>query len=107
MTFSDTIVPISLVSERSGVPEKVLEGFVDLARQYELEGLWLFGSRARGTHMPWSDIDLACIGRRVSGFAVDLDDDLSTPLRIDVVDLEDALEDDFLDAIQADLTRLL
>jgi len=27
----------------------------------QLDSLWLFGSRARGDHRPWSDIDLAVV----------------------------------------------
>ena len=51
-----------------------------------LEGVYLFGSRARGEHRPDSDVDVAVVLRRVRGplAAVDLELlDLTYPLEIE------------------------
>jgi predicted nucleotidyltransferase len=45
--------------EDRGVDTQALTAF--LARQTDVEAAWLFGSRARGTHRPWSDVDLAIV----------------------------------------------
>lgn len=57
-------------------------------RHPEVESVQLFGSRAKGTHQPWSDVDLALRGvtdpLRAEAIAADLDE-LPLPYRFDVV----------------------
>lgn len=47
----------------------------DIETRYDIEEAWLFGSRARGTHKPDSDADLAVIlrGERQNVLGVKLD----------------------------------
>ena len=60
--------------------------------------IYLFGSRARGSHKPSSDIDLALdIGQKLSNFqlaqAKGVVDGLYLPLSVDIVDFQ-AVPDD-------------
>ena len=48
--------------EKTGIKDKVIEEIRDLARQYDVEKVILFGSRARGDYKERSDIDLAVSG---------------------------------------------
>lgn len=73
--------------ERTGLKSAVIEGIVRLADRYQLEKVILFGSRARGDHWRASDIDLAVLGGDVTGFAIDVEEEVPTLLTFDVVDL--------------------
>jgi len=48
--------------ENTGIKDCVLEEICNLAQQYEIEKVILFGSRARGDFYKTSDIDLASCG---------------------------------------------
>lgn len=52
--------------------ERAIRAFVDrVARQYDLAGVILFGSRARGNFRPESDADIAVLLQGVPGRRVD------------------------------------
>ena len=60
-----------------------------------LARLWLFGSRARGDHRRWSDIDVAVdpVGPLPAGWLADVRDALAESnllLDVDLVDLSEA-----------------
>lgn len=58
-----------------------------LAERNRLDRVILFGSRARGDYLRNSDIDLAVFGGDVVSFALDVEEETSTLLTYDVVDL--------------------
>ena len=74
----------------SSVPvERVYEQIADFAREAGARRVVLFGSRARGTNGPHSDIDLAVEGcPDFSALEARLQDDLWSLLRIDIVNLD-------------------
>ena len=82
--------------------ERVEREIVDLARRYGLQKVILFGSRARGTNRPRSDIDLAVSGGDVTGFYFAVDEETWTLLSFDVVDLDEKHSADFLAEIERD-----
>ena len=53
----------------------------------------MFGSRARGDHKRASDIDLAVQGGDISRFALDVEEETSTPLKYDVVNLDRTVQE--------------
>lgn len=69
-----------------------------LVRFPEVERALLFGSRAKGTHKPGSDIDLALIGQgldwRKLGQIDDALDDLLLPYRFSLVELSERTDAD-------------
>ena len=54
----------------SGIEKKLWKEICDLAKQYDVDRVILFGSRARGDYKKVSDIDLAVSGGDVSGFSI-------------------------------------
>ena len=60
----------------------------------------LFGSRARGDHKERSDIDLAFYGGEQSRFILSVDEETSTLLEFDIVDLEKPIQNELLESIQ-------
>lgn len=83
-----------------GLRRQLLQALVDMARQYEIERLILFGSRARGDNKERSDIDLAVSGGNISAFAAAVDEELPTLLLLDVVNLDAAVDEELLQSIE-------
>ena len=84
----------------TGIRDQVIEEIRMLAEKYQIEKIYLFGSRARGDYHRTSDIDLAVSGGDFDRFALDIDEDTSTLLKFDIVDLNRSVHPELLDAIQ-------
>lgn len=82
-----------------GIKSNVLDEIGDLARKYNIEKVYLFGSRARGDFKERSDIDLATIGGNHAGFAIDVDEETSTLLKFDVVNLDKKISSELRESI--------
>ena len=87
-------------AEKTGISEQVIQEIVRLAQKHRIEKVILFGSRARGDFYRASDIDLAVSGGDVTGFALDVDEQTSTLLQYDVVDLSADIQENLRDSIQ-------
>ena len=83
-----------------GLKRQLLQALTELARQYGIEKLILFGSRARGDNKERSDIDLAVSGGNISAFAAAVDEDLPTLLLFDVVNLDAPVDEELLQSIE-------
>ena len=59
----------------------------------------LFGSRARGDYKLKSDIDLAFQGGKGNYFSFDVDEETSTLLQFDIIDLDKPVQDELLESI--------
>ena len=75
--------------QETGIRKEVLEEIRGLAKKYHIGKVVLFGSRARGDYKRASDIDLAVCGGNVSRFALEVEEETSTPLKYDVIDLDE------------------
>ena len=84
----------------TGIREQVIEEIRILAEKYQIEKIYLFGSRARGEYHRTSEIDVAVSGGEFDRFALDIDEDTSTLLKFDIVDLNRMVHPELLDAIQ-------
>ncbi len=84
----------------SGISETVIREIVDIAKQQEVEKVLLFGSRARGDFRRTSDIDLAVSGGNVARFAADIQEETSTLLMFDIVDLDGSVQKELLQSIE-------
>ena len=58
----------------SGIKEEVFQQLICLAKEYQIERMILFGSRARGDFYTVSDIDLAVSGGDFNRFALDAEE---------------------------------
>lgn len=71
--------------------QNIIQKLCMLSREYQVEKLLLFGSRARGTNYEYSDIDLAAWGIRSAAQYLDFQDAIEeqvpTLLRFDLVDM--------------------
>ena len=74
--------------EETGMKAQVIEEIRALAGEYGVEKVILFGSRARGNYKRASDIDLAVSGGDILRFALAVDEETSTPLRYDIINLD-------------------
>ena len=87
------------MAEETGIKEIVLNQIREIAQKCEIEKVILFGSRARGDFHDRSDIDLAISGGRGNYFALMVEEDTSTLLKFDVVDLEGSVQKELREAI--------
>jgi predicted nucleotidyltransferase len=71
-----------LTIEEVAAMQQVFSGFT------EVEKVMIYGSRVRGNHKPYSDIDMTLIGQNISDYTVtEIDfalDDLLMPYKIDL-----------------------
>ncbi len=83
-----------------GVSDIVEKQIIDIARNNQIEKVILFGSRARGDYKRTSDIDLAVSGGNISAFSLVVDEETSTLLEFDVVNLDKSVEEELLSSIK-------
>lgn len=82
-----------------GVNEKLEQEILALAIQNKIEKVILFGSRARGDYKRTSDIDLAVSGGNIAKFALEVDEETSTLLEYDIVNLDGSVQEELLNSI--------
>ena len=75
----------------TGIKPQVQDEICHLAEKYHLDRVILFGSRARGDYWRASDIDLAVSGGDITRFSLDLEEETSTLLTYDVVNLDEKI----------------
>ncbi len=92
---------ISQVRQRMilGINKKVEEEIVQIAEKNNISKVIVFGSRSRGDYHRTSDIDLAVSGGNYSRFCLDVDEDTSTLLEYDIVNLDGRVDEDLLESI--------
>ncbi len=86
--------------DNTGINTLVIREIRELARKYNVDKVLLFGSRARGDHKPKSDIDLAFSGGDGVRFTLAVDEETSTLLKFDVVNLDGSVQPQLLESIR-------
>ncbi len=84
---------------KTGIKQCVIQEIIHLAQKYDVQKVILFGSRARGDYKLKSDIDLAFQGGKGNYFSFDVDEETSTLLQFDIIDLEKPVQDELLESI--------
>ena len=79
----------------TGIRPEVIEEIRKLAQK-----VILFGSRARGDFRRTSDIDIAVTGGDFSRFALDVDEETSTLLEYDIVNLDRDMQEELRESIE-------
>lgn len=82
-----------------GVRNIVWQEIKDFARLYNIRKVVLFGSRARGDYKKTSDIDLAVWGGNIPAFMLDVDEETSTLLNFDIVNMDGAVQPELRESI--------
>lgn len=88
------------LSGKTGIRENVMEEIIQIAKQNQVKKLILFGSRARGDYKERSDIDLAFLGGDSSRFILTVDEETSTLLKFDVIDLQKPIKKELRESIE-------
>ena len=83
-----------------GISEAVIREITEIAKRNQIQEIILFGSRARGDYNRTSDIDLAVTGGNISGFAVSIEEETSTLIEYDIVDLDKPVSEELLKSIR-------
>ncbi len=86
----------------TGIKPMVREEICGLAKRYGIKKVILFGSRARGDFHEKSDIDLAVEGGDFPRFALDVEEETSTLLKYDMVELDREVQQELLDSIRGE-----
>ena len=86
--------------EDNGIKSVVIKEIRDFAQKYGVDIVILFGSRARGDYKRVSDIDLAVTGGDLVRFALDVQEETSTLLKFDVVNLDGSIQEELRDSIE-------
>ena len=90
----------SIKIEQTGIKQQVIDEIRELAKKYNVEQVLLFGSRSRGDYKRTSDIDLAVRGGDIDRFALDVEEETTTLLEYDIVDLDEPMQPELLESIQ-------
>lgn len=84
----------------TGIKPIVIEEICDIARKYHVQKVLLFGSRARGDFKAKSDIDLAVQGGDFIRFMLDVNEETSTLLKFDIVNLNEEIQSELTESIK-------
>ena len=82
--------------------ERIEREIISAARRFNVKRVILFGSRARGTNRPRSDIDIAITGGDFFNFTAAVNEEIDTLLKFDVVNLDEKISDEFKAEIARD-----
>ena len=88
------------LSLSTGIKPIVLTEIFDLAGKYGMEKVILFGSRARGDYHRASDIDLAVQGGDFDRFALDVNEETSTLLEYDIINMDEEISESLRESIE-------
>lgn len=88
--------------KKTGISNKVIEEIQNIALKNHVKKVILFGSRARGDFYKKSDIDLAVEGGSFAKFAMSVDEETSTLLEYDIVELDKGISTELQDSIKRD-----
>lgn len=83
-----------------GIDDSIEQDIISIAIKNDIKKLILFGSRARGDFKSTSDIDLAVEGGNISAFAVQVDEEVSTLLEFDIINLDGRVQKELLESIR-------
>ena len=84
----------------TGIKKQVLDEILMAAEKNNIEKVILFGSRARGEYRKTSDIDLAVSGGRIAHFQADIEEEVSTLLSFDIVNMDGSVQEELVDSIK-------
>ena len=87
-------------NELYGLRKNILNEIIYIGEEHNIQKITLFGSRARGDYKERSDIDLAVYGGDADGFAIVVEEKVSTLLKFDVVDMNKPVQKELMYSIE-------
>ncbi|SFO21514.1 Nucleotidyltransferase domain-containing protein [Pseudobutyrivibrio sp. UC1225] len=84
----------------NGLKKNICEEIIKAAKRNKVDKVILFGSRARGDYKERSDIDLAFCGGDSNAFILEVDEEIDTLLKFDIIDLERPVQKELLESIK-------
>ena len=84
------------------IPQNVKEDIIAFAIKHDIDKVVLFGSRARGTNTPRSDVDIAVYGENFDDFYFDVLDNVDSLLVFDMIDMNGCVSMRLLEDIERD-----
>ena len=84
----------------TGIKPIVIDEICGFARKYDVKKVILFGSRARGNFKEKSDIDLAVQGGDFIRFMLDVNEETSTLLSFDIINLDEEIMSELRESIE-------
>ena len=84
----------------TGIKQRVIDEICQYAKACDIQKIILFGSRARGDYKERSDIDLAVTGGDYNQFFLLVEEETSTLLKYDIVNLDASVQQELLQSIQ-------
>lgn len=102
-TAQEDFVTEGIKKRLFNLPGRIESDLTALAERYGISKIVLFGSRARGDNGSKSDVDIAVFGcNDFSSFSLDVDDEVQTLLKFDIVNMDEKVSDELRGAIQRD-----
>ena len=86
--------------EKTGIRQEVIREIQEFAKKYQVKKVILFGSRARGDFKEKSDIDLGVKGGDFARFSLDVNEETTTLLKFDIINLDEKIQQELKDSIQ-------
>ena len=86
--------------KNTGIKQAVIDEICNIAKNSNVDKVILFRSRALVDYKYRSDIDLAVSGGKVDIFAITVDEETSTLLKYDIVNLNASIQEELLESIQ-------
>lgn len=84
------------------IPDRVMRDLITFSKEYKIQKVVLFGSRARGTHTSRSDIDLAVSGGDFDSFYWAIKEKVHSLLSFDLIEWDAGVSEELKRAIEKD-----
>ena len=92
----------AILNMKYNLPDRILREIVSFAKEHSITKIILFGSRALGTNMERSDIDIAVYGGDFDGFYWDVKEKTHSLLMFDIVQADVSISDELKEEIEKD-----
>ena len=92
----------AILNMKYNLPDRILREIVSFAKEHSITKIILFGSRALGTNMERSDIDIAVYGGDFDRFYWDVKEKTHSLLMFDIVQADVSISDELKEEIEKD-----
>lgn len=87
---------------RYSIPDRVMSDIVTFSKEYNIQKVVLFGSRARGTHTDRSDVDIAVSGGDFDSFYWAVKEKIHSLLSFDLIEWDVGVSEELKKEIEKD-----